>query len=251
MMIDTHVHLNDSRYSDKNIKEIVESATLVGVKKMINVCAEPDEFKAIIEQANMFDNVYASIGIHPHHANNVANEAYTDAKTFLANKKVVAVGEIGLDYHYDDRPSNEVQKEVFVNFLDLAREYNLPVIVHSRDAWEDTYKIISEYKDLTIVMHCFSYSAEIMEKFLQIGCYISFAGPVTYKNAKNLKEAAKKCPLDRILCETDCPWLPPTPHRGQMNYPEYVKYVYECISEIKELDITPHVHNNASRIFKI
>lgn len=251
MMIDTHFHLNDDRYNDLDKNQIIKQANDAGIEIMLNVCADPKEMEVVIEQANKYNNVYASVGVHPHYANDVNEELINKMEKLAKDKKVIAIGECGLDYFYDERCSNQVQHDAFIMHLELAKKLNLPVIIHSRDAHDDTLAILKNYPTVTKIMHCYSYSRELMNEFVKLGCYISFAGPVTFKNATSLKEAATNCPLDRLLCETDAPWLTPNPHRGQLNYPEYVKFVYDEISLLKGIDIKQVVRENFKRIFNI
>lgn len=251
MRIDTHFHLNDDRYNDLDKDQIIKQAKDSGIEIMINVCADTTEVLDIVAQARRYENVYASVGAHPHVAHLVTDEFIETCRELAKDKKVIAIGECGLDYFYDERQPNHIQHDAFRKQLELARQLNLPVIIHSRDAHEDTLEILREFSTVTKIMHCFSYSKEIMQEFLKLGCYISFAGPVTFKNASSLKEAATACPLDRLFCETDAPWLTPIPHRGQLNYPEYVNYVYDEISSLKGESINVAVRENFKKVFNI
>ena len=152
------------------------------------------------------------------------------------NNKIVAIGEIGLDYYWDENPPKEVQKEVFRSQMKLAEELELPVVIHDRDAHQDTLEIIKEYPDVTGVVHCFSGSVEFAQECIKLGYYIGFTGVVTFKNAKKIVQVAKEIPIDRILVETDCPYMSPEPNRGKRNRSDYIEYIINKISEIKEIE---------------
>ncbi|MBR3841451.1 MAG: TatD family hydrolase [Erysipelotrichales bacterium] len=229
--IDTHCHLNDESYED--VASIVEECRNQNIEKMICIGFDlPSSIRAV-ELANTYDIVYAAVGVHPDDADSYNDEVEKQLEALaLNNKKVVAIGEIGLDYYWD-KASHDTQKSVFAKQIELARRLNLPIIIHNRDAFMDTYEVLNEYAPLRGVMHCYSGSLEMAYNYMKQGLHISFAGPVTFKNAKTPKEVAKEIPLDRILVETDCPYLAPHPHRGKVNYPYFVNLVGKEVASLK------------------
>lgn len=255
MFIDTHTHLTDERYKGEQ-ETIINSLNLSGVKFVINIGYDAKSSLQSLELAKAYENVYAAVAIHPQDSLSVKPEDYKDFVNYAANLKVVAIGETGLDYHYEDGAPREVQKKVFTEHLQLAYSLKLPVIIHLRDAFEDMFNILSQNRQLLQyggVLHCFSGSGETAKRFLDLGLYISFAGAVTFKNAKGLLDAVKAVPLDRILTETDCPYLTPEPFRGKLNYPQYVKYVAEKTAELKGVNIEKFneaVLQNSYSLFK-
>lgn len=233
-IIDTHCHLNDETYQE-NVAEVVQQCQESGVEKMICIGYDlPSSLKAV-EIAHTYPCVYAAVGVHPDSAEDY-NEEVAQALEKLANdEKVVAIGEIGLDYYWDKAP-RDMQKEVFKAQIELARRYNLPIIIHSRDALMDTHAITAEYAPVKGVMHCYSGSVEMANEFIKQGFHISLAGPVTFKNARVPKEVAVALPSDKLLVETDCPYLTPHPYRGKVNYPYYVKLVAEEIARLRGIE---------------
>lgn len=231
--IDTHCHLNDETYED--VASVVEECRNQNIDKMICIGFDLESSKKAVELANQFDIVYAAVGIHPDDADSYDEDVEKQLEELANNnKKVVAIGEIGLDYYWD-KASHDVQKNVFAKQIELARRVNLPIIIHNRDAFMDTYDVLNTYAPLRGVMHCYSGSLDMAKLYMKQGLYISFAGPVTFKNAKVPKEVAKEIPLDRILVETDCPYLTPHPYRGKTNYPYYVNLVGKQVAELKEI----------------
>ncbi|WP_207204775.1 TatD family hydrolase [Miniphocaeibacter massiliensis] len=252
-MIDSHAHLDDEKFNydrENIIKELKENQ----VAYVINPGADLESSKRAIELSKEYDFIFPAVGVHPHDAQSFSEEIYNEIKNMAIKDKAVAIGEIGLDYYYDNSPRDK-QKEVFKKQLELARELNLPVIIHTRDAYGDTFDILNEFKGEVIgVMHCYSGSLEMAERYMSLGYYISFAGPVTFKNAKNVKETAENIPMDRLLIETDSPYLTPTPNRGKRNEPKYVKYVAETIAELKDVpvsDVIEASRENARNLFKL
>jgi len=252
-MIDTHVHLNDKRFND-SYKEIVSSFVKDGIQAVINVGYDLKSSEKALKQAREFESVYCALGVHPHDSKDYKD---ADGELFLkqsADIKVAAIGEIGLDYHYDFSP-REKQRDAFIKQLEIADAAKLPVIIHLREAAGDMLKILTEQKSFLqegFVMHCFSESKEYMKQVLDLGAYISFAGPVTFNNARHAVECAKDVPQDRFLIETDCPYLAPQAKRGQLNMPAYVRYVAEKIAEIRGVDfkeIEVQSTENARKLF--
>ena len=236
MLIDSHVHLNDERYAD-TCRDIVSAFPRDGIDAVINVAYSRKSAEIALAQAREFDRVYAALSVHPHDSKDYTKE---DGDWFLqqsADKKVVAIGEIGLDYHYDLSP-RDTQRAVLIKQLEIADAAGLPVIIHLREAAGDMLDILKKHKSLYkngIVMHCFSETAEYMREVLRLDAYISFAGPLTFKNARHAVECAKEVPQGRFLIETDCPYLTPEPYRGKMNMPAYVRFVAEKLAEIRQV----------------
>lgn len=237
-LIDTHAHLDDSRF-DKDREKVIKRTFEDGIKLVINIGCDLMTSKTSVEFAEKYKQIYAAIGVHPHDAGRTLPYYMVEEfERILKHPKVVAIGEIGLDYYYDHSPRS-VQKEIFLEQLNLAKRARLPVIIHVREAFGDFLEIMRRegLEPIKGVMHCYSGSLEVAYECIEMGFYISFAGPVTFKNAKNLKEVAKKLPLDRILIETDCPYLSPEPNRGKRNEPLYVKYVAEEIANLKDISL--------------
>ena len=234
----------------------MDRARKAGVRLLNIVGFDIPTIKRALEIVDLYDEMYLTVGFHPVEAIDFTDEIYNMIKDIALNhKKLVAIGEIGLDYHWDKSPK-EIQKEVFRKQIRLAKEVKKPIVIHTRDAIKDTMDILKEEKanEVGVIMHCFSGSVEIMEMVIKEGYYISLGGTVTFKNAKTPKEVAKKCPLDKLLIETDCPYLAPTPYRGKRNESSYVKYVAEQIANLKNLtyeEVATATFNNACRILKI
>ena len=222
MLIDTHCHLS---------KDDIDSINRMdGI--MITAGCNDETNEEVIELVNKYPNVYGVLGIHPEEIDSITNTSFSYIEKNLDNKKIVGIGEIGLDYYWRN-DNKEEQKEVFKKQLDLAQKYNLPVVIHSRDAIQDTYDIISKYK-LKGVIHCFSSSLEMAREFIKLGYKIGIGGTVTFKNSIKLQEIVKEIDLKNILIETDSPYLSPEPFRGKKNEPKNVYYVALKISEIKD-----------------
>ena len=253
-LIDTHAHLEMPQFDgdrDEVIKRTVES----GISLIIDVGSDLSGSRTALELARRYDFIYASAGIHPHEVKGVTIETYKEIRELLSDPKVVAVGEIGLDYYKDYSP-RDIQQREFINQIRIAKEFKKPVIVHSRDAREDTLKILKDEKVSEIggIMHCFSGDEEMAKICMDMGFYISFAGPVTYPNADKLRKVVKSIPTNRLLTETDCPYLAPQQMRGKRNEPAYVRYVAEKIAEVKGLsleDIERIIELNVYNLFRI
>lgn len=253
MLFDSHAHLNDSKLIDR-VGEIIENAKQNKVNKIMCVGYDKASSMLAIELANQYDEIYAAIGLHPSDVKSF-DEDLTWIEENLSNPKVKAIGEIGLDYYWD-KTFVEEQKQAFIRQIELANKYNMPIAIHMRDATDDTYKILKQYKAKTTkgVMHCYSSSKEAMKQFIDLGMYISLAGPVTFKNAKVPKEVAKEISLDKLLVETDCPYLAPTPYRGKTNEPKNVLYIAKEIAELKETDletIMKYTYKNTCDLYNI
>ena len=232
MYIDTHCHVIKSEYD--NIDEVIEK--LNGNIAIVSGDSEKTN-KEVLEVIEKYPNLYGMIGIHPNEVNNMSSNALKFIEDNLKNNKIVGIGEIGLDYHYG-KESIDKQKEVFIKQLDLARKYDVPVTIHSRDAALDTYEIVKNYKDLKITYHCYSYSLEMAKLLLKQDIKFGIGGVLTFKNSKTIKEVVKFLPLTNILLETDSPYLAPVPHRGEKNIPSNVIYVAEYIAELKEISLS-------------
>lgn len=255
MLIDTHTHLDDARYNDDR-DAMIARAREAGVEAFVTIGCDLATSQAAVAIANQHPFVYASVGVHPHEVKHISDGWYDQLRRLVNNKKVVAYGEIGLDYHYNHSSPKE-QRERFREQIQLARELNLPVIVHTREAQDDTMTILKEEKASEIggVFHCFSGDAWLAKDALDLGFYLSFSGILTFQNATMLRDIAKNTPLDRVLIETDCPYLTPVPHRGKRNEPAYVVHVAKQLAaihlELSLEQIEQRTTENAKRLFKI
>ncbi|RGU91661.1 TatD family deoxyribonuclease [Clostridium sp. AF15-17LB] len=235
MIFDTHAHYDDEQF-DADREELLRSMQTGGVGTIVNISASCDSCRTVVELAGRYPFMYASVGIHPDHVGGLDEEAFSKMEELLDNRKVVAVGEIGLDYYWDNE-SHDLQRKWFIRQLELARRHNLPVVIHSRDAAADTLEVMKEHaQGLKGVIHCFSYSRELAREYVKMGFYIGVGGVVTFKNAKKLKEVVEETPLTSIVLETDCPYLAPEPYRGKRNNSLYISYVAKEIARIKNVD---------------
>ena len=234
MFIDTHCHLEDENFSADRA-EVIERAKLSGVERIINFGSTLKSSEAVTELAKNFSELYAGVGIHPEEIDDFDANTCARLAELAANTKVIAVGEIGLDYHWEKDPSRRlIQQKIFVAQLDLARQLNLPVCVHDRDAHADTLKILqTEARGLRGVLHCYSGSLETAREVFKLDWFIGVDGPLTFKNSAKLPEIVKAAPRDRILIETDAPYLAPVPHRGKRNEPAYVVEVAKKLAELR------------------
>ena len=235
MIFETHAHYDDDRFKDDR-DETIERVHEKGVAPIINVGASIGSTMTTIELAKKYDFIYAAVGVHPSDIADLNEETFAWLKEQTAWERTVAVGEIGLDYYWDKEPKvQENQRYWFKRQLELAAEASLPVIIHSRDAAQDTMEIMTEAakKNIRGVIHCYSYSPEMAREYVKLGYYIGVGGVVTFKNAKKLVQTVSELPLDRILLETDCPYMAPEPHRGTRNDSSNIPYVISKIAEIK------------------
>ncbi len=253
MIFDSHAHY-DSHQFDEDRDELMSLMTEKNIGTIVNSAADWDSLTEVVELAENYPYVYAAVGLHPDEVHVLDEEKFSFLKEQCKKEKVVAVGEIGLDYYWDNTP-RDVQEEWFVRQLELARELDLPVIIHSRDAAEDTLRIMKQYgKGLRGVIHCFSYSKELADEYVKMGFHIGIGGVVTFKNGKKLKEIAKEIPLERILLETDCPYLAPVPHRGERNSSLYLPYVVQEIAELRGIscdEVVEQTEKNGKNLFGI
>lgn len=242
MLVDSHAHIDGPEF-DADRDEVIQRARDAGVSTILNVgTGDPQTgaFERAVELAEKHDGIYTAIGIHPHDArlyDDVTEERIRNLAT--NSSRVIAWGEIGLDFHYDNSP-RDVQREVFRRQLRAARDLRLPVIIHTREAEHETIEILrAEWEDsgLRGIMHCFSGSSELAQKVLELGFLISFSGILTFKKAEELRETSRQVPLDKLLIETDCPYLTPVPYRGKRNEPAYVREVAGCLAEIRGVSL--------------
>ncbi len=251
-MIDTHSHINC--IEEFTIDEIITNAKNNGVEKIILPAAYPSDIDIVFDIANKYENVFGLLGVHPSEVKDWDDSLIDKIKKYSENKKIVGIGEIGLDYYWD-KSFNDLQKEVFIKQIKLANELNLPISIHDREAHKDTYDILKEYnKNSKIIMHCFSGSVEFAKECVKEGWYIALGGVVTFKNAIKMKEVAKNIPIENLLLETDAPYLTPVPYRGKTNQPAYVKYVAEEIAKLRDTsfeEIDKITTQNAERVFNI
>jgi len=258
MLFDTHTHLDDAKY-DGDREAMMARARKAGVETFVTIGCDLATSQAAVSLAEQYPSVYASIGVHPHEVKHILDGWYDEFRRLAQNKKVVAYGEIGLDYHYN-HSSPEEQRARFREQIQLAHELKLPVIIHTREAQEDTIAILKEERASEIggVFHCFSGDAWLATNALDLGFYLSFSGILTFQSATMLRDIAKTVPSDRLLIETDCPYLTPIPHRGTRNEPAYVSFVAHKLAELHADAPDMSVEtigrittNNAKRLFKI
>ncbi|MBU9721982.1 MULTISPECIES: TatD family hydrolase [Bacillaceae] len=254
MLFDTHVHLNADQYED-DVDEVIQRAIDTGVTNMVVVGFDSKTIPKAIELAEKYEFIYAAVGWHPVDAIDFKEEHLLWLKELTEHPKVVALGEMGLDYHWDKSPK-DVQKEVFRKQIQLAKELKMPIIIHNRNADEDIVDILEEEnaREVGGIMHCFGGDLEIGKRCLEMNFHISFGGPLTFKNAKLPKDVAKEIPLERLLIETDAPYLAPHPYRGKRNEPAYVKLVAEKLAELKGVsyeEISYITNKNAKELFGI
>jgi len=250
-MFDTHAHLADSRF-DRDRDKVIENAVKEGISGIICVCSDFDELDVFYNLLKEYDFIYGAVGIHPHDAS-FQDKLKEKLHQALEKDKIVALGEIGLDYHYENSP-RAIQKEVFKYQLALAKQKNLPVIIHSREAMEDTLSILQDEGIQRGVMHCFSGKEEDMKICLDMGLYISLAGVVTFPKALNSQKIAKLAPLDRLVVETDSPYLAPQPVRGKRNEPSFLRYIIQKIASLREIpekELSDITSQNARKLFNL
>ena len=257
MLIDSHVHLDDRRY-DSDRDEVLQRAQDAGIEACVTIGCDVATSQAAVALAQARHNVFATIGVHPHESREITEDWYETLRSLARQPKVVAYGEIGLDYHYDHSP-RETQRQRFREQIQLARELSLPLVIHTREAQEDTVTILREEGAQAVggVFHCFSGDAWLAREALDLGFYLSFSGVLTFQNAAGLREVAGTVPLDRIMVETDCPYLTPVPHRGTRNEPAHVRHVAHMLADIlgngpeSFESIALATVQNTKRVFKI
>jgi len=250
-IFDTHAHYDDEAFDEdreKVFKELKEN----GVIGILNCASSYKSIEITNKLTKENDFIYGALGIHPENADEHNLEVKNEIIELIkSNKKIIAIGEIGLDYYWDENPEKEVQKKVFREYMKLAEEFNMPVVIHDRDAHQDTLEIIKEFPKVKGIVHCFSGSKEFANECIKLGYYIGVGGVVTFKNAKKLVEVVSNIPLDRILVETDCPYMAPEPNRGKRNKSDYIRYIIERIASIREIDpieVNIAVNDNFKRL---
>jgi TatD DNase family protein len=252
MYFDTHAHYCDKRFNEDRDK-VLGSMLEGGVSLILNSGSSMRSSKFSLELADKFPFIYASVGIHPHDAKSMTDNTVFELERLLAHPKAVACGEMGLDYHYDFSP-RDVQRKSFREQLELARRLGKPVIIHEREALSDTLDIIRDYSDLTGVFHCFSGSWETAKIILDMGWYLSFTGVITFKNARRALEVLEKMPADRLMLETDCPYMAPEPLRGRRNTSLLLPYIAEKVAQVRGIsaeEVAANTKENGKRFFAI
>lgn len=253
MIFETHAHYDDESFNDDR-EALIRSLPEKGIGRIINVGASIETTKTTLELAAKYDYIYAAVGVHPSDISGLNEETFAWLKEQASLPKTVAIGEIGLDYYWD-KEGHDLQKHWFIRQLDLAREMNKPVMIHSREAAADTMEIMKEHgKGLKGVIHCYSYSLEMAREYVKMGYYIGVGGVVTFKNSKKLKEIVEEIPLESIVLETDCPYLAPTPFRGKRNSSLYLPYVVEAIAELKGISaeqVIEQTEKNARDLYQL
>ncbi|EPB9414152.1 TatD family hydrolase [Clostridium perfringens] len=252
-IFDTHAHY-DSDSFDEDRENVIKELKENGVIGVLNCGSDLYGLRKSVELAKEFDMFYAAVGIHPENADEFNEDVVKEIKEFVKNEKVKAIGEIGLDYYWEENPPREVQKEVFRAQMKLADELNLPVVIHDRDAHKDTLEIMKEFPNVIGVVHCFSGSVEFAKECIKLGYYIGFTGVLTFKNAKKLVDVCREIPSERMLVETDCPFMAPVPFRGKRNKSDYIEYIIDKMSEIRGIsgeEMNEILLNNKKRLFKI
>ena len=260
MIFETHAHYEDKKF-DEDREEMIHSLREDGIGTVVNVGSDLKTSEASIALAKKYPDVYAAVGVHPSDVDCLDEEGMNRLRQWASEEKVVAIGEFGLDYYWDKESDvQKNQRDWFRRQLLLAAEVDLPVIIHSRDAAEDTMKILKEFqeshREITQpgVIHCYSYSPEMAKEFIKMGYYIGVGGVVTFKNAKKLVETVKTIPLSKIVVETDCPYMAPEPHRGERNASRYLPYVIEKIGQIKEVskeEVEQVTAENARKLYRL
>ncbi len=259
ILTDSHCHIDGEQF-DADREQVIENARLAGVRAMLNIgtgSPKSDSFEKTVALADAHDFIYASVGIHPHDAIEYDDDVEMRLITLAeGNAKVIAWGEIGLDFYYDYSP-RDVQIKVLRRQINVARQLNLPIIIHSRDADDLTVEILTEecsYEGFHGIMHCFGGTPQMAEALIKLGFMISFAGNVTFKKAENLRDSAKVVPLDKLLIETDCPYLTPVPFRGKRNEPSFVRHTATFLADfygLKVEDLARQTTDNFTKFFKL
>lgn len=253
MIFESHAHYDSQKY-DEDRDTVLSAMPEHNVGTIVNSAADWESVTEVVELAERYPFIYAAVGLHPDEVGALNEERFAFLKEQCQKEKVVAVGEIGLDYYWDNE-SHDVQKKWFIRQLNLARELDLPVVIHSRDAAADTLEVMKEHaQGLRGVIHCFSYSKELANEYIKMGFYIGVGGVVTFKNSKKLKEIVTEIPLERILLETDSPYLAPTPFRGKRNSSAYISYIAQEIAELKGItyeEVIAQTEKNGKELFRI
>ncbi|NLC97052.1 MAG: TatD family hydrolase [Erysipelotrichaceae bacterium] len=247
--LDSHAHICSKEF-DEDLDIVINNIKENNITKVMIICSDLNECEKAFDLAKNDKRFDVAVGLHPIDQKDLTKEDYDRFYMYAKNKYVKAIGEIGLDYHWHN-DNKEEQKELFIKQIELAKQLDKPIIVHSRDAMQDTFEILKKYK-IKGVLHSYSGSYEMAKEFIKLGYYISIAGPVTFKNARILKEVASKIDLDKLLIETDCPYMTPVPYRGKRNEPMYVKHTGKYICELRNIDeiiFQKQIHNNYETLF--
>lgn len=255
MIFESHAHYDDEAF-DNDRDELLCSMPEKGIEAVVNVCADIKDIDKTIELTEHYPHVYGAVGVHPDHVGGMDEDVMEKLRRLCSHPKTVAVGEIGLDYYWD-KENHDRQKLWFQRLMELAREEQMPFIIHSRDAAKDTLDMMKELKAGQMyggVLHCFSYSVELAREYINMGLYLGIGGVVTFKNARKLKEVVAYAPLEHLLLETDCPYLAPVPYRGKRNLSLYIPYIAEEIAKIKGSsceEVVEATNRNAKKLFRL
>ncbi len=256
-MIDAHGHLEDRQFN-KDRHEILSNLKADGVDYFFNCGSSVETSYESVEYAKQYDNVFAIVGIHPLNADEFSEQSMEEIRKLAKIDKVVAIGETGLDNYYEDSPSPEIQEKCFHSHLDLAEELDMPVVIHSREAHQRTFDILKARKEknerFSALMHLYSGSVELMKEYMKLGFYITLGGATTFKNARVPKEVAKAVPLDRLLLETDCPYMTPVPFRGKRNEPKFVRYTAMNLAQLRGItleELEKATDENVARFYRL
>lgn len=253
MIIDTHAHYDDDAFEEDR-DSLLQSLKSHQIEKVVNIGASIETSKNTIDLANKYDFIYGAVGVHPCDVGELNEESFIFLEKAAQLPKIVAIGEIGLDYYWDN-VDRDIQKKWFIRQLQLAKKYNLPVVIHSRDAASDTLEVIKEHgRELTGVIHCYSYSLEMAREYVKLGYYLGIGGVITFPNAKKLREVVEEIPMEYLVIETDAPYLSPAPNRGKRNTSLNLKYVVEQIAKIKNISEAEVIHitnQNAKVLYNI
>ena len=255
MIYETHTHFDDKAFNDDR-EDAIRGALAAGVGRFVNIGASMDSSRASVELAHKYPEFLAAVGVHPEECKDLTEDDMALLKEYTKDGNVVAIGEIGLDYHwYKEQKDRDNQKVWFIRQIELANKLGLPCSIHAREATGDTYQLLKEHPiHASAVLHCYSGSSEMLREFAKLGYYFGFDGPVTFKNAKEPKECALVCPLDRLLVETDSPYMSPTPFRGTTNEPKNIPIIVEQIATIREMnveDLKGAIEENFERLFHV
>lgn len=249
-IFETHAHYDDKQY-DSDRDKLLLTLKNSGIDKIVNISYDLKSMENTISLTKKYDFIYGALGYHPCDCKDINYNDLDNLRKLAYTDKIVAIGEIGLDYYWDE-VDKDTQKKWFIEQIKLANEKKLPIVVHSRDAAEDTYNIVKKYGKGRGIIHCFSYSAEMAEQFIKLGYHIGLGGVVTFKNSKNIKKVVENIPIESLVIETDCPYLTPEPFRGKRNSSAYLIYVLEKIAEIKKMtveEVANITYENAVRVY--
>ncbi len=254
MLVDSHCHLDDDDFAEEGVPEIISRAQSAGVGHFLTICTRIAEFDRILKTANLSPLIHCTVGTHPHHAEEPTelNVTADEIVKYTQNPKVVGIGETGLDYHYNNSPAADQQK-VFATHIEAGLKADLPIIVHTREANDDTIRVIRDAGGGKSkgVMHCFSGDVDFAKASLDLGYYLSFSGIITFKKADDIREAVKYASIERILVETDAPWLAPVPHRGKRNEPSYVALTAQAVAQIKNISVEEVAEKTTENFFNL